>query len=58
MSHRNTMPKLIRGDAVPAGSTWAMTGTDSALEICTASIAATALVHGSTVDGAAAGTAA
>ncbi len=57
MSHRNTMPKLIRSHAVPAGPTWAMTGTDSALETCTASIAATAIVHGGTVDGAAAGTA-
>ena len=38
--------KHMRNHAVPADPTWFITGTDRALDSCTAIIAATAIVHG------------
>ena len=49
MSHSNIAPKHMRNHAVPAGPTWSITGTESAFESCTHSIAATAIDHGGTL---------
>lgn len=49
ISQRNTAPHDIRNQAAPAAPTCSISGTERALESCTASIATTAIDHGGIV---------